>query len=75
MIPAGVVPWGLRLAGLLRTRRPVLHLSRGLLLAGATFFFITAISMVPLADAYAITFVAPLLVTVLSIPVLKEQVG
>lgn len=62
-------------AGLLRTRRPALHLSRGLLIAGATFFFIGAISMVPLADAYAITFVTPLLVTVMSIPILHEQVG
>jgi drug/metabolite transporter (DMT)-like permease len=61
--------------GLLRTRRPALHLGRGLLLAGATFFFITAISLVPLADAYTITFSAPLMVTVLSIPLLKEQVG
>ena len=62
-------------AGLLRTRRPALHLGRGLLLAAATFFFITAISMVPLADAYTISFSAPLMVTVLSIPMLGEQVG
>jgi drug/metabolite transporter (DMT)-like permease len=61
--------------GLVRTRRPFLHLGRGLLLAGATFFFITAISVVPLANAYTITFSAPLLVTVLSIPLLREQVG
>jgi len=61
--------------GLLRTRRPGLHLGRGLLLAGATFFFITAISMIPLANAYTISFSAPLMVTVLSVPLLKEQVG
>ena len=36
---------------------------------------IGAISFVPLADAYTITFTAPLLVTVLSIPLLKERVG
>jgi len=62
-------------AGLFRTTRPGLHLGRGLLLASATFFFITAISVVPLADAYAITFTAPLIVTVLSIPILNERVG
>jgi len=62
-------------AALFRTTRPGLHLGRGLLLASATFFFITAISVVPLADAYAITFTAPLIVTVLSIPILNERVG
>jgi drug/metabolite transporter (DMT)-like permease len=34
-----------------------------------------AISVVPLADAYTITFTAPLLVTALSVPLLKERVG
>ncbi len=62
-------------AGLLWTRRPAVHITRGLLLAVATYCMITAISIVPLADAYTITFTAPLLVTVLSIPLLKEQVG
>jgi drug/metabolite transporter (DMT)-like permease len=62
-------------AGLLWTRRPAVHIARGLLLAVATYCMITAISIVPLADAYTITFTAPLLVTVLSIPLLKEQVG
>jgi drug/metabolite transporter (DMT)-like permease len=64
----GVVP-------LLRTRRPGLQIARGLLLAIATLCMITAISVIPLADAYAITFTAPLLVTLLSIPLLGERVG
>ncbi|TLP68881.1 DMT family transporter [Parasedimentitalea maritima] len=34
-----------------------------------------AFSQLPLAQAYALLFVTPLLVTLLSIPVLKEQVG
>ena len=34
-----------------------------------------AISFVPLADAYTITYIAPLLVTVFSIPMLGERVG
>jgi drug/metabolite transporter (DMT)-like permease len=65
----------LGVAGLLWTRRPFVQITRGLLLAVATYCMITAISIVPLADAYTITFTAPLLVTVLSVPLLKEQVG
>ena len=60
---------------LVRTRRLWLQIARGLLLAMATLCMITAISVIPLADAYTITFTAPLLVTVLSIPLLGERVG
>jgi drug/metabolite transporter (DMT)-like permease len=65
----------LGIAGLLRTRRHALQIGRGLLLAVATLCMFGAISVVPLADAYAITFTAPLLVTALSVPLLKERVG
>jgi drug/metabolite transporter (DMT)-like permease len=63
------------LRGLFGTRRLGLQLTRGLLVAVATFCFFTALSQVPLADAYAISFAAPLLVTIFSIPLLGEQVG
>ncbi len=65
----------LGIAGLLRTRRHGLQIIRGLLLAVATICMFGAISVVPLADAYTITFTAPLLVTALSVPLLKERVG
>jgi drug/metabolite transporter (DMT)-like permease len=65
----------LGVAGLLWTRRPGVHVARGLLLTISTYCMIMAISMVPLADAYTITFTAPFLVTLLSIPLLKERVG
>jgi drug/metabolite transporter (DMT)-like permease len=65
----------LGIAGLLRTRRHGLQIGRGLLLAVATICMFGAISVVPLADAYTITFTAPLLVTALSVPLLKERVG
>jgi drug/metabolite transporter (DMT)-like permease len=65
----------LGIAGLLWTRRPVVHITRGLLLTVSTGCMIAAISIVPLADAYTITFTAPFLVTVLSVPLLKERVG
>jgi drug/metabolite transporter (DMT)-like permease len=61
--------------GLVRTARPGTHVIRGLLLAASTICLIGAISFVPLADAYTITFTAPLLVTVFSIPLLGERVG
>lgn len=62
-------------AGELRTSRPGLQLLRGLagtLSASAAFF---AFSQIPLADAYAIIFTTPLLVTLLSVPILGEAVG
>ncbi len=65
----------LGVTGFLRTRRHGLQVGRGLLLLLATLCMYGAISVVPLADAYAITFTAPLLVTALSVPLLKERVG
>jgi drug/metabolite transporter (DMT)-like permease len=65
----------LGIRGLLWTRRPVVHIARGLLLTVSTGCMIAAISVVPLADAYTITFTAPFLVTALSVPLLKESVG
>lgn len=61
--------------GLVRTTRLGTNIVRGLLLAFSTIFMFGAISFVPLADAYTITFIAPLLVTVFSIPMLGERVG
>ena len=61
--------------GLVRTTRLGMNLVRGSLLAVATLFMFTAISFVPLADAYTITFIAPLLITIFSIPLLGERVG
>jgi drug/metabolite transporter (DMT)-like permease len=65
----------LGIAGLLWTKRPGVQIARGLLLTISTYCMIMAISIVPLADAYTITFTAPFLVTILSVPLLKERVG
>jgi drug/metabolite transporter (DMT)-like permease len=65
----------LGLTGFLRTRRHGLQIGRGLLLLLATWCMYGALRVVPLADAYAITFTAPLLVTALSVPLLNERVG
>ena len=60
---------------LARTTRPRLHIARSALMLAATTLFFTSLRYLALADAIAISFVGPLLVTALSIPILKEQVG
>lgn len=63
---------GLRL---LATRRPLLQISRGVVAALSSATFIFAIGRVPLADAVAVSFVAPFLVTLLGALILREPVG
>lgn len=60
---------------ILKTSQPGLHLLRGLLLVTANLAFFLALAAMPLAEATAIFFVAPLFITVLSIPILKDPVG
>ena len=60
---------------LLRTARPALHLARGLLIVVTNSCFFAAIVVMPLADAVAVFFVAPLLITALSTIFLGEKVG
>lgn len=61
--------------GMLRSANPALQIGRGLLAVGSGTLFIFALAYVPLADAVAVSFVAPFLVTVLGALVLKERVG
>lgn len=60
---------------ILRTKTPGLHLLRGVMLVTANLTFFTALAVLSLAEATAIFFVGPLLITLLSIPVLGEKVG
>jgi len=66
---------GPRVVPVMRSARPALQLLRSLFLLGATGFFFSGLSFIPLADASAIMFVAPLVVTALSLPLLGERVG
>jgi len=59
----------------LRTRRPLLHLVRGAFLLAAYTLYYMAIAAMPLADAVALFFSAPLLITLIAIPALGERVG
>ena len=60
---------------ILRTRRPMLHILRGLLIVIANMSYFVALAAIPLADATALFFAAPLFITLLSIPILGEKVG
>lgn len=62
-------------ARVLRTARPTMQAVRGALLVAATLCMFTALRYVPLAEATAINFTAPLLVTALSAPLLGERIG
>lgn len=70
-------PFAARVAGPrgLWPTRPGLHALRAGLLIGATFCFFWALKFLPIADALAIFFVQPLVVTALSPLVLGEHVG
>lgn len=59
----------------LRARRPGLQFIRAGSLFGATFFMYQALTRMPLGDAAAIQFLAPVLVTALSGLFLGEHVG
>ena len=60
---------------LIATRRPLVQLARSALMLGSNLVFVFAIGQVPLATASAIGFTSPLIVTALSVPLLREQVG
>lgn len=61
--------------GLLRTRRPGLHAARAALLVTANVCFFMGVASMPLAEATAVFFIAPLFITALSVPLLGERVG
>jgi drug/metabolite transporter (DMT)-like permease len=61
-------------SSLLRVHWP-LHLLRGALGIAMMVGFVYGLRTLPLSTAYAITFVAPLLVTAMAGPLLKEKVG
>ena len=61
--------------GHLRTRRLLLHVLRGLGIVVANFCFFTGLATLPLGEATAIFFVAPLLITVFSVLLLRERVA
>jgi len=72
-----VLAWSLATIGLrplLRVRWP-LHALRGAIGIAMMASFVYALKRMPLSTAYTIFFVAPLLITALSVPFLGERVG
>jgi len=67
------VAWNGGFRTIFRIRWP-LHLLRGVLGIGMLAMFAFALRHLALAEAYSIFFVAPMLITALSVPVLKERV-
>ena len=59
----------------LMPRNPAVQVLRSAFLLLSTIFFFAAIALIPLADAIALVFVSPLLVTAFSPLILGEQVG
>ncbi|MEE4188110.1 MAG: DMT family transporter [Roseobacter sp.] len=66
---------GVQGRSVLYSRNPKLQVGRGALAACSATLFIFGVAFVPLADAVAITFVAPFMVTVMGALILREPVG
>jgi len=75
LLPVAVFVWRGGGPRALVTRRPGLHALRALLVFFALFTFFSGLRQMPLAEAIAFAFTAPLFVTALSVPVLGEAVG
>ncbi|MDA0996847.1 MAG: DMT family transporter [Proteobacteria bacterium] len=58
-----------------RSNRPVLQVFRSALLLTTTFLFFVGIREIELAMASSIMFLSPILVTALSVPLLREKIG
>lgn len=59
----------------LKTHHPRLQIARGIAAAMSATLFIIGLSYVPLADAVSVTFISPLVVTILGFALLGERVG
>jgi drug/metabolite transporter (DMT)-like permease len=66
--------WKGQVRAVLRIRWPW-HVLRGFLAVLMLTSFIYAIGTMPLSEAYSLFFIAPLMITALSVPLLGEQVG
>ena len=58
-----------------RPRNPRLQIIRGLCVIGSSVLFVYGVRQMTMAQATTISFLSPMLITVLSIPLLGESVG
>jgi drug/metabolite transporter (DMT)-like permease len=69
-----VFAWRGELAAAVRTDRPFGHIGRGLISVASMFLNFAALARLPLADANALSFAAPLITVALAAFILKEHV-
>jgi drug/metabolite transporter (DMT)-like permease len=75
ILPVALVyAWRGELVAAMRTERPFGHLGRGLISVASMFLNFAALARLPLADANALSFAAPLITVALAALVLKERV-
>ena len=60
---------------ILKTDQPGLHALRAVMVFASNMTYFAALAVLPLPDATALFFIAPIMITVLSIPILSERVG
>ena len=72
IVPLVLVRQGI---AVLRTTRPGIHALRGLLIVLANLTFFAGLASLPLAEASAVVFVSPVLITIFSFYFLGEQIG
>ncbi len=69
-----IYAWRNELMAAVRTARPVGHFGRGLISIGGMFFNFSALARLPIVDATAISFAAPLITVAMAAIFLKERV-
>lgn len=75
IVPVLVIyAWRRELASAVRTSRPLGHVGRGMLSVGGMYTNFASLVRLPLADATAISFAAPLITVALAAVILKEKV-
>jgi drug/metabolite transporter (DMT)-like permease len=75
MLPIAIIVWRAGDARIVRSSRPWLQAARIVAGLGSTAGFFYVFPRMPLVDAYAISFAAPLFMVGLAVPLLGEQVG
>jgi len=75
LLPSYLLVMGAGGVGVLRTNRLGAQFGRAAIWGGSNVASFFAYHLLPLADAVALTFAAPLFLTALSWPILKERVG
>jgi drug/metabolite transporter (DMT)-like permease len=68
-----LAPW-LGTRAVLTTRAPRIHLVRGIAMIAATAFFVSALSVLPLATSVVLGQTSPLIAAAIAVPLLGERV-